>query len=149
MEKAKEFLNKNNINKSNITTILLIFAICVIGYLIIFDKSDYAEANKVLNEKNEQLMREKTKLKNEEIALYKEINNLQNEIDALSEADSLKTVELEKEKKLTEEERRKRMGALKERELALKKLEEFKKNPNIPSDPDDLILDTKKRIKQR
>ena len=128
----------------NIQTWLLVAAIGVITYLLIFQKNP--DPNAGLEAEKKALQEQVKQLEEQEKEYQKNIDNLKLKDAEWARKDSLNDIELKNAEKRTAEERAKRMEAQKEREIAQKKLEEFRKNPGKIDDPMELIKDTKKRI---
>lgn len=131
--------------KLDLTQILLIIALAVIGYLVIFDKdpninADLEAKSKILQEKIDSLSQDINRRK-EGLKLFQKINKEWERRDSLS---SIELDKLREDNKIIE---KKYNNASSERKKSEKKLEDFQKNMNKEKDPVKLILDTKKRIK--
>lgn len=128
----------------NFTQILLIAAMAVIGYLIVFDKDPNPNAE--LEIKAEILQNELDSLDKVLLKEKRNAEKLGEKNRKWEVKDSLLSIELEDIKKENIIIRNKFNNASAERKKAEKMLNEFKKNGYRIDDPVKLIKDTKKRI---
>lgn len=141
-------VGNTEINRGNIQFFLIIALIGVITFMIIFDKDEGKEARKQSEQRVEQLEDELVQIrKNQQVAMDS-INYYHRKEKEWNKTDSLRSIELKEVQKEKDRYLADKRRAEKERQEAVKKLEDFKKNPPKIDDPINLITDTKNRLKE-
>lgn len=133
--------------KININTLLNLVLILVVIGLIVFNKSE--NPNVKLQEEHDELIEDYKRLEVDVQTQKDSTIYYKNRDMNWIKQDSVKNVEIENQKLITEKYRKDKVRAERDRKKAEKQLKDFKKNPPKNDDPIDLIQDTKKLIDKK